>query len=189
MGILANSEQAFGLVRNKTGAGILVKAEDYMRLKQRWQPTWKRQDGTPYGLNVKTYYDVQNPPISCSKNEVQKFLNTVKWPALAIRQIKPRVWLVGAETPPQATIHIAEHGTILITERHAKAQGQGKQATRTIKDLPWLLAGYSGPAPSGKAHAPMELDSTQASDLEDKLQKKIDQFQREQLSAQASRIP
>ncbi|CAE7472939.1 Pol [Symbiodinium sp. CCMP2592] len=186
LGILANSEpKAFGLVRNKTGAGIRVKADDYMRLKQRWQPAWKPQDGTPYGLNVKAYYEIQNLPVSCSKNEVQKFLNTVKWSALAIRQIKPRVWLVGAELPPQATIHIAEHGTILITERQAKAQGKGKQPARTIRDMPWLLAGSSMPPASGKGSAPMDLDMAQASDLEDKLQKRIEQLQREQLSAQA----
>ena len=57
--ILANSEpKSYGLVRNKTGLGIRVKAEDFMKLKQKWQPGWKPQDGTPYGINIKCHYDM-----------------------------------------------------------------------------------------------------------------------------------
>ena len=185
--VLANAEsKSFGLVRNKSGLGIRVKADDFTTLRQKWQPSWQPQAGTPYGLNIKSYFDVQNLPVSCSKNEVQKFLNTINWNALVIRQTRPRVWLVGAEAPPTSTIHLAEHGTILITERAPKGQGKGKTAQRTFRDLPWIVAGSassSAQAPRQPMH--MELDTVQTTDLEDKFQKKIDQLQREHASAQA----
>ena len=102
------------------------------------------------------------------------------------RQTKPRVWLVGAEVPPASTIHLAEHGTILITERAPKGQGKGKAAPRTFRDLPWIVAGSaSSSATAPRPAMPMELDSAQTTDLEDKFQKKIDQLQREHASAQA----
>ncbi|CAE7621051.1 RTase [Symbiodinium sp. CCMP2592] len=141
LAILANSEpKSFGLVKNKSGVGIRVKAKDFTRLKQKWQPTWQPQDGTPYGLNIKCYFDVQNLPVSCSKTEVQKFLNTIKWNALAIRQTRPRIWLIGAEGPPSSTVHVAGHGTVLITERSAKAQGKGKSSIRPVREPPWVVA-------------------------------------------------
>ncbi|CAE7213940.1 unnamed protein product [Symbiodinium sp. CCMP2456] len=94
--IKANSEPtAVGLVRNKGGVGIRVKTEDFIKAKQRWQPLWKPLPDTPYDLQIAKYFDLQNMPVSSSKAEVQAFLNNVKWPAIALRQTKPRSWIVG----------------------------------------------------------------------------------------------
>ena len=188
--ILAYAEpKSYGLVRNKTGLGIRVKAEDFMKLKQKWQPGWKPQDGTPYGINIKCHYDIQNLPVSCSKTEVQKFLNTIKWNALAIRQVRPRTWLVGSDSEPPATVHIADHGTILITERLAKANGKGKKAARSyVPTLPWIVAGQTrGRTGSQLPRQPptMTMDQNVLNEVEEKLQKKMDQFQKEQASANA----
>ncbi|CAE7270862.1 unnamed protein product, partial [Symbiodinium microadriaticum] len=92
LAVLANSEpQAFGLVRSRSGYGIRVKADDYSRLKQKWQPSWQPLADTPYHLMMNMYFEVQNLPLSCSKVEVQKFLNQISWKSLAIRQVQPRI--------------------------------------------------------------------------------------------------
>ena len=50
----ANMEpQAFGVVRNKGGHGIRVKSQDFMKLKQKWQPAWKPMENAPYNLQIK----------------------------------------------------------------------------------------------------------------------------------------
>ena len=174
LAVLANSEpQAFGLVRSRSGYGIRVKADDYSRLKQKWQPSWQPLADTPYHLMMNMYFEVQNLPLSCSKVEVQKFLNQISWKSLAIRQVQPRTWLVGAEQAPSSYVHLAAHGTILITEKTAKGHAKGK--TKGIgkgkgKMAPWIVAGTpassSGQAPIARFSS-MHADGDQSvQDLE-----------------------
>ena len=116
--IKANSEPtAVGLVRSKGGLGIRVKTEDYIKAKQRWQPLWKPLPDTPYDLQISRYFDLQNMPVCCSKAEVQKFINDIGWQALVIKQVQPKAWLVGAEQAPANLVHLASHGTVLISEK------------------------------------------------------------------------
>ncbi|CAE7413448.1 unnamed protein product [Symbiodinium sp. CCMP2592] len=136
--VKANTEPtAMGLVRNKTGFGIRVKASEFTKLKQKWVPAWKPLANTPYDLKIQKHFDLQNMPLCCSKAEVQKFINDIKWEALVIKQLHPRTWLVGAEQQPEN-----------------------------------LFA--------------MQVDSdSTASDLEDRIQKKLDQLHKEQQSSYA----
>ncbi|CAE7253684.1 unnamed protein product [Symbiodinium sp. CCMP2592] len=171
LSVLANAEpQAFGIVRSKTGYGIRVKVDDFTRLKQKWQPNWQPLADTPYHLAMNRYYDVQNLPLSCSKVEVQKFLNQIHWKSLAIRQVQPRTWLVGAEDEPPSHVHLADHGTILITEKSPK----GAPGT------------FSGQTPTSSTR-PMQLEPDQngVAELEDRLQKRMEQLHAEQKSAHA----
>ena len=197
LAVLANTEsQAFGLVRNRSGYGIRVKTEDFVRLKQRWQPAWKPMENTPYHLAITKHYDVQNLPLSCSKVEVQRFLHQINWTSVAIRQTQPRTWLVGADQAPPNFVHLADHGTVLISERSPKGaiKGKGKGGGKgTGKMMPWLVAGSpttftttkSPPPMSNASSMQVDHDGGQAAEMEDRLQKKIEQFHAEQKSAHA----
>ncbi|CAE7360715.1 unnamed protein product, partial [Symbiodinium sp. CCMP2456] len=189
--IKANSEPtAAGLVRNKGGYGIRVKNDDFIKAKQRWQPLWRPLPDTPYNLQITRYYDLQNMPLSSSKAEVQAFLNSVGWPSIAVRQSRPRTWIVGAAGPPANMVFLAAHGTILVSERVAKGNGKGKQGkgkNLTRHEATWLLAGHSSVPPEPKRlEVPtpvMHVDSdSAAAAIEDKLQKRMDQLHQEQIA-------
>ena len=194
LAVLANSEpQAFGLVRSKSGYGIRVKVDDFSRLKQqKWQPGWQPLADTPYHLMMNRYFEVQNLPLSCSKVEVQKFLNQISWKSLAIRQLQPRTWLVGAEQPPPNHVDHAAHGTVLISEKNGKGSSKGKakgSGKSKGKMAPWILAGtpttFQGQYPATASRTTsMDNDQT-ANDLEDRIQKRMDQLHAEQKSAHA----
>ncbi|CAE7853741.1 unnamed protein product, partial [Symbiodinium microadriaticum] len=184
--VKVNSEAtAFGLVRNKTGHGIRVRSAEFSQLRQKWQPTWTPIENTPYNIRVQQFFDLQNMPLSCTKTEVQKFVNAISWKALVLRQSKPRTWAVGAEGPPEKLVHLTSHGTVLISEQpqkggaKGKATGKGKQAKGASS---WWVAGpLASPSSFGNQQlqanpqAVMIMDK-EAADLEDKLQKKIDQY-------------
>ncbi|CAE7817828.1 unnamed protein product [Symbiodinium sp. CCMP2592] len=185
----ANMEQqAFGIVRNKGGHGIRVRSNDYTKLKQKWQPTWKPMENTPYNLQVKMYYELQNMPLCCTKAEVQKFLNQINWEALALKQTKPRTWLIGTATKPEKLVHLAAHGTVLVAEKTNKGMGKGKTEGKSAsKGRPWWVAGASTTPTDflqkhnnqGQNQLTMDVDAT---DLEDRIQKKMDQMHQESMA-------
>ena len=191
--VKANTEpSAMGLVRNRTGYGIRVKSAEFSKLKQKWIPSWKPLADTPYDLKIQQHYDLQNMPVCCSKAEVQKFLNDIGWQALAIKQTQPRAWLVGAEQPPASLIHLASHGTVLITERtnkgKGKSAGKGKARQMPKEATPWLVATSSLATSSTRTPVmqppAMQVDADAANaDIDDRIQKKFEQFQREQQSS------
>eukprot|EP00439_Symbiodinium_sp_Y106_P016915 s8799_g2.t1 len=187
----ANMEpQAFGVVRNKGGHGIRVKSQDFMKLKQKWQPAWKPMENTPYNLQIKNYFELQNMPLCCTKAEVQKFLNQITWEALALRQVKPRTWLVGAAKQPEKLVHLASHGTVLIAEKASKGSGKGKAEGKgqSAKGRPWWVAGSSttptmlAQRQNTQVQPQMTMD-TDTTDLEDRIQRKMDQMHQESLAS------
>ena len=190
LAVLANSEpQAFGLVRSKSGYGIRVKVDDFSRLKQKWQPGWQPLADTPYHLMMNKYYEVQNLPLSCSKVEVQKFLNQISWKSLAIRQLP---WLVGAEQPPPNHVHLAAHGTVLISEKNGKGFSKGKakgSGKSKGKMAPWILAGtpttFQGQYQAAASRSTTMDNDQAATDLEDRIQKRMDQLHAEHKLAHA----
>ena len=197
--VKANTEPtAMGLVRNRTGFGIRVRAAEFTKLKQKWVPAWKPLANTPYDLRIQKHFDLQNMPLCCSKAEVQKFINDIKWQALVIKQLHPRTWLVGAENQPDNLVHLASHGTVLITERtdkgKGKASGKGKSRATSKGANPWIVASssvfmpdqhFTKPAPGTQIAMQVDNDAA-ASELEDRIQKKLDQFHKEQQSSYAT---
>ena len=190
LALKANMEQqAYGIVRNKGGHGIRVKSCDFTKLKQKWQPTWKPMENTPYNLQVKMYYELQNMPLCCTKAEVQKFINQINWEALAMKQTKPRTWLVGTASKPDKLVHLAAHGTVLIAEKTNKGAGKGKSEGKgaPAKGRPWWVAGASTTpldmlnkqGHQGQNQMAMDMDTT---DLEDRIQKKMDQMHQESMA-------
>ncbi|CAE7560132.1 unnamed protein product [Symbiodinium sp. CCMP2456] len=187
----ANMEQqAYGIVRNKSGHGIRVRSSDFTKMKQKWQPAWKPLENTPYNLQVKMHYELQNMPLCCTKAEVQRFLSQINWEALALKQIKPRTWLIGAANGPDKRVHLAAHGTVLIAEKLSKGGGKGKSDGKgaTGKGRPWWVAGASTtPAAllqkqtiQTQPQMTMDMD---ANELEDKIQKKMDQMHQESMAS------
>ena len=193
--VKANTEpSAMGLVRNRTGYGIRVKSAEFSKLKQKWIPSWKPLADTPYDLKIQKHFDLQNMPVCCSKAEVQKFINDIGWQALVIKQVQPKAWLVGAEQAPANLVHLASHGTVLISEKtykgKGKSGGKGKTRMQSREATPWLVA---TPSMMGQPRAlstmppAMQVDGENGpSELEDRLQKKIEQIQREQQSSYAT---
>ena len=190
--VKASSEaSACGVVRNKTGYGLRVKSSEFLQLRQKWQPSWKPIEDTPYNTKVQQYYDLQNMPLSCTKTEVQKFVNKIGWKALVLKQLRPKTWAVGAEGPPDKLVHLTSHGTVLISEQtpkgsnKSKAGGKGKQSKG---GLPWWVAGTSA-APSsfmgqtGQPSFPSMITEAEHMDLEERFQKKMDQFHKDQVES------
>ena len=182
--VLANAEPAsYGIVNSKSGKGIRVKPQDFTRLRQKWHPDWKPIEGAPYDLLISTFFDVQNMPLSCTKADVQKFLNGIGWQAMVLKQTKPRCWMAGAQGPPDKAVHLATHGTVLISERSAKGNGKGSR-----KDpFPAVVAGKPRPIrihPEISSPAmQLEFDDVASKSLEDKFQRKLDSLQKEQQAA------
>ena len=192
--ILANAEpSAFGLVRSRsgsaTGYGIRLTTAEYLRLRKTWIPSWIPEVNTPYDLAANLYFFLDKAPLSSGKAEIQSFLKELQWPALAIRQTKPRQWLIGAsQQPPRITI-LVEHGTMLIRERSPKRKGKGKSQAPNS----WLLAGARAkPAPQQaqlfvQPSVSMQVDtpsSSAMSEVEDRLQRRRDEFCQQQQAAQ-----
>ena len=182
--VLANAEPAsYGIVNSKSGKGIRVKPQDFTRLRQKWHPDWKPIEGAPYDLLISSFFDVQNMPLSCTKADVQKFLNGIGWQAMVLKQTKPRCWVAGAQGPPSKAVHLATHGTVLISERPAKGVGKGSR-----KDpFPTVVAGKPRPTriqPETSSSAmQLELDDATSKSLENKFQEKLDSLQKEQQAA------
>ena len=190
MRVLANSEPAaFGIVRSKSGYGIRVLASEYLKLRKKWIPGWIPEANTPYDLAVNQYFFLDNAPLSSGKAEIQCLLKELAWPAMAIRQTRPRQWLIGAsQDPPKATI-LAEHGTMLISARPPKGKGKGKPQSSSS----WLLAGASAKPPplhlqgTFQMPGPMQVDAPATvaiGEVEDRLQRKMDEFCNQQKAAQ-----
>ncbi|CAE6945510.1 unnamed protein product [Symbiodinium sp. CCMP2592] len=192
--VRASSEACcYGLVRNKSGYGLRVQSTEFTKLRQKWPPSWAPIEDTPYNIKVQLYFDVQNLPLNCTKTEVQKFVNRLGWKALVLRQTKPQTWTVGAETAPEKLVHLTSHGTVLISEKTAKGKGKGKVAGKGRDgkgSMPWWVAGSSvtpgallGPQHPGPPQHNVVADQ-EATEIEDRLQKKLDMFHQEQMASQ-----
>ncbi|CAE7295757.1 unnamed protein product [Symbiodinium sp. CCMP2592] len=190
--VKASSEaSAFGLVKNKTGYGLRVKSTEFLQLRQKWQPSWTPIEDTPYNIKVQLYYDIQNLPISCTKTEVQKFVNKIGWKALVLRQLRPRTWTVGAETAPDKLVHLTSHGTVLISEQKPKGGYKGKSGGKGKHSkgaLPWWVAGASATPTTlmgntGHASFSSMITDAEQTDLEERLQKKMDDFHKQQVES------
>ena len=71
----------------------------------------------------------------------------MKWPALVVRQTRPKQWLVAAESPPPRDTILTEHGCILALPTQApleKSKGKGKGKGKKGKGPTWLLGSHPG---------------------------------------------